>query len=150
MARADYLEVNFSPAAWMMWAHALISLLGIVAVMISPGSWTWKIFLSSAVIFAFVLIAVNMADSRFTGVIRLFHDGTAVFWTASEKRVFATLGNRNWVSPWLCSVPVYQARGGNKRFLVICASNNDPQEYRRLLKFLRMRAPTAASQRMIW
>jgi len=131
-------------------AHVLISLLGILAVMVSPAAWAWKLFLTPLVVCAFALIARNMGAARITGVIRLFPDGTAVFTTGSEKRVFATLGNHHWVSRWFCSVAIYLARGGGKRFLVICAAHNDPDEYRRLLKFLRMRTTTPEAQRMIW
>lgn len=70
--------------------------------------------------------------------------------TASERRVFATLATRHWVSHWFCSVTVYLAKGGDKRFLIICANVNDPDEYRRLLKFLRVRPQASETEKMIW
>jgi len=150
VARADYLEVRFGPAGWMKWVHVLISLLGILAVMLSPAAWTWKLLLASLLVCAFILILRNIGATRSSGVIRLFLDGTAVFTTRSERRLFCTLGNHHWVSRWFCSIGIYLARGGRKRFLLICAANNDPPEYRRLLKFLRMRTTTPEAQRMIW
>jgi hypothetical protein len=106
--------------------------------------------LTSLVACAFVLIRRHMRTAGTIGDIRIFQDSTAVLTTATEKRLFTTLADRHWVSGWFCSVAVNPARGGRKRFLIICASDNDPDEYRRLLRFLRMRTLPSEAQRLIW
>ena len=150
MARADYLELEFGQSRWMKRAINILLLLCILALLISPSPWVWKI--SACTLLALVhLLANRLAASPVnTGVVRIFQDNTAMLSTASERRLFATLAARHWVSPWFCSIAVHLARGGRKRFLIVCAAGNDADEYRRLLKYLRMRPPASDQERMIW
>ena len=150
MARADYLELGFGATGWNRGAHLIISLLGAVAVLISPGSWGWKLLTFSTLATAYILIKWNMGQPENRGVIRVFQDGTAMLSTQTGRRIFGTLAEHQWVSPWLCSVAIYPAKGGWKRFLVVNRTNNDADEYRRLLKFLRMRPRALKADRMIW
>jgi len=134
----------------MMWAHIIITLLGILAVLISPASWQWKVCLVLTGGCAGLLLARKMTDMHNSGIVRILPDSTAMYATALEKRIFTILCHQQWVCRWFCSLAVSLAHDGQRKDLIICASNNNPDEYRRLLKFLRMRSPAAESQRMIW
>lgn len=150
MARADYLELDFGASGWMKRAHGGLVLLCILAIVIAPASWTWKISVGSVLAVIYLLACRVTKSSENSGVVRIFKDNTAMLSTASERRVFATLAARHWISPWFCSVAIHLAKGGSRRFLIVCATANDPDEYRRLLKFLRMSPQTAETEKMIW
>lgn len=150
MARADYLELDFGQSRWMKRAINILLLLCILALLISPAPWIWKIS-AWALLAVAHLLAHRLAVSPLnTGVVRIFQDNTAMLSTASERRIFATLAARHWVSPWFCSIAVHLATGGRKRFLMVYATGNDADEYRRLLRHLRMRPPASDQERMIW
>ena len=150
VSRADYIEIRFGHAPWMMWAHVVITLLGILAVLISPASWQWKVCLVLTGGCASLLLARKMSAMHNTGIVRILPDSTAFYATAIEKRIFTILCHQQWVCRWFCSLAVSLAHDGKRKDLIICASKNSPDEYRRLLKFLRMRSPAPESQRMIW
>jgi hypothetical protein len=150
VARADYLELDFGQSRWMKRATNGFLLLCIIAILISPAPWVWKISSWSLLAVTYALAHWVTTSSLNAGVVRIFQDNTAMLSTASERRLFATLAARQWVSPWFCSVAVYLAKGGQKRFLIVCAAANDADEYRRLLKFLRMRSPASDEEKMIW
>jgi hypothetical protein len=150
MARADYLELDFGQSRWMKRAITVLLLLCILALLISPAPWVWKISACFLLAMAHLLAQRLTASPLNNGVVRIFQDNTAMLSTASERRLFATLAARHWVSPWFCSIAVHLARGGRKRFLIVCATENDADEYRRLLKYLRMRPPASDQERMIW
>lgn len=150
MARADYLELRFGQSRWLKKAGRLLLLLCIIALWISPAALTWKVLLSFPLALADLLANRAMAAKANTGRVRIFSDDTCMLSTASTKRVFATLSSRHWMSPWFCSVSVYHARGGRRQNLLVCAADNDADEYRRLRMFLRMRPPAADTQRMVW
>lgn len=150
MARADYLELDFGAALWMKRAHVILLILCVLAIMIAAASWTWKISAWSILAVVYLITCRATAASVNSGVVRIFKDNTAMLSTGAGQRAFATLAARQWVSPWFCSVAVHPAKGGKKRVLVICAAGNSPDEYRRLLKFLRMRPQTSDVEKMVW
>jgi hypothetical protein len=150
MARADYLELNFGASRWMRRAHVILLLLCILAILIAPASWIWKISAWSILAVFYGMAYRVTASAAHSGVVRVFQDNTAMLSMISERRVFATLSARHWVSPWFCSVAIHLAKGGSKQFLIVCATANDPDEYRRLLKYLKMRPQASETEKMIW
>ena len=150
MARADYLELRAGMTQWGWWLHALASGLGVLAILISPAGWIWKFVLICLLACAAILTTKRVKDRRTTGRVRVFRDGTTLFFADSNNRIFGTLTRNQWVSRWLCSLAVHPAKQNGKQFFVIFASANYPDEYRRLLVFLQMRTPSSQAQRMIW
>lgn len=134
----------------MKGAVRLILALCFIAILISSAPWIWKVSAGLLLALAYRL-ASRITDSPVnSGVVRIFKDDTSMLSTRSEKRVFASLAEHQWMSPWFCSIAVHPARGGRRRYLVVCAAGNDADEYRRLLKYLRMRTSASGAERMIW
>ena len=150
VARTDFLEIRFGTSRWMQVAQLLLASLGLLAILITPANWTWKLGgMVLLILVSFFVHAWSAHQSR-SGVIHLYPDGTALLRTASGQEINAVQGPHGWVSRWICVLTLYQADNSAKHHCVICASENYPDEYRRILKFLRMRTPPAAAQRMIW
>jgi len=142
--------MHFGAVRWIRRAQILLLLLCIFALSISPAPWSWQLSTLACLAAVYLLIRRSVASSVNSGTVRIFQDDTAMLSTGAEKRVFATLTSHHWVSPWFSSVTVRLARGGRRRFLIICRSNNDADEYRRMLRFLRIRQQASETQRMIW
>jgi len=150
VARADFLNIRFGTSRWLQVAQLLLASLGLLAILITPANWAWK--LGSIVLLLLVSFFVHAwpVHQGRSGVIHLDPDGAALIRTASGHEINAVLGSHGWVSRWICVLSLYQPDNYAKHHCVICASENHPDEYRRLLKFLRMRTPPAVAQRMIW
>ena len=150
MTRADFLDIRFGASRWLKLAHLLLASLGLLAILITPANWAWK--LGSIVLLLLVVFFVHAwsVHQDRSGVIKLNPDGTALLRTASGQEINAVQGPHAWVSRWICVLSLYEADNLAKHQCVICATENHPDEYRRLLKLLRMRTSPVAAQRMIW
>jgi hypothetical protein len=150
VAAVDYVEVRFGHSNGLRAAQALLASLGILAILISPANWIWKLLSILLLILLACFMHARSVHEERSGTIRLDADGTAVLRTSCRREVIAAQGQHGWVSRWFSVMTLYQAGNGGKYFCVICAAENHPDEYRRLLKFLRMRTPPAEVQRMVW
>ena len=150
MIRSDFLDVHFGASRSFKAAQALLASLGLVAILASPADWKWK--LGSMVLLLLLALWVHSksGNGQQAGTIRLFEDGTALLSTTSRRHVNAFQAPHGWVSRWFSVLVLLEADGDRKHFCLVCASDNHPDEYRRLLKFLRMHSPAEEVQRMIW
>ena len=150
MARADFLDIRFGPSRWLKVAHLLLALLGLLAILAAPANWLGKLGSILLLILVSYLVYVWSVQHDRSGVIQLCLDGTAQLRTVSGREINAIQGPHGWVSRWICVLTLYEADSDVKHNCVICASENYPDEYRRLLKLMRMRTPPAAAHRVIW
>ena len=51
---------------------------------------------------------------------------------------------RSWSSRWISVLPLRELQNGRTRYGIFSASDNHPDEYRRLLLWLRLRGPAEA------
>jgi len=148
--RSEYLEVRFGISYWLRAAQTALASLGVLAILASPANWKWK-FVSVLLLTLFAAwVHLRSSHSGRSGTIRLFKDGTALLRIASMPHLNAVQGPNGWVCHWFCILTLKEADNGRKHHCVICASDNHPDEYRRLLKFLRMHSSPAEVQGMIW
>lgn len=150
MTRTEFLEVRFGHSRWLIVAESLISLLGLLAILATPANSIWKFCSILLLLLASLWLMAKSVHENRSGTIRLFSDGTALLRTASELEINAVQGPHGWVSRWLAVLALQEAENGMKHYCIICASENHPDEYRRLLKFLRMHSPPTEAHRMIW
>jgi hypothetical protein len=149
VARADFLEIRFGISRWLKMAQAAGVSLGLLAILLTPANWKWKLgSILLLLLLAFVIQARSVHDSRF-GTIRLFADGTALLRMVCGRKIKAVQGPHGWTSRWFSVLVLLEPDGVRKRHCVICASENRPDDYRQLLVQLRMRT-APESQRMIW
>jgi len=147
--RAEYLELRFGISYWMQAAQTVLALLGVLAILAAPANWKWKLVSVLLLAISAVWVHFRSVHSGRSGTIRLFNDGTALLTIASKAPVNAVQGPNGWVSRWFSILTLREADSGRKHHCVVCASDNHPDEYRRLLKFLRMHSSPADVQGMI-
>jgi hypothetical protein len=148
--KPETLELKFGTSRWLNAAHLGISALGAVAILVAPTNWGWKLLTLFGLVFATLIgLFQSRADSR-SGTVILHLDGTSRVITRDGKAVRARLNENAWVSRWLCVLKLFEPRRSKHYHCVICASENSPDEYRRLLKFLNMRSSATVHQKATW
>lgn len=149
MTRIDWLEIRFGRSAWMDAAEALLALAALAAILISPANGAWKLACASLLLAGYLVLRRLAAGKNRAGFLRLFEDGTARI--VSDGRSRAALATPDgWASRWFSVVTLQEIPGGRHRRCLVCRSENHPDDYRNLLKFLRMRSTSADGQRMTW
>ena len=150
VVEADCLDVQFGISRWLQVAFLLLVSLGLLAILITAASWAWKFGSILLLILASISVHAWSVHHSQAGAIHLLSDGTALLRTVSGQEINAVQGRHSWVSRWICVVTLYVVDNNTKHHCVICASENHPDEYRRLLKLLRMRTAPDEAHRMIW
>jgi len=146
----EALELKFGTSPWLSAAHLGISALGAVAILVAPAEWGWKLLAFFGLVFsALIGLFHSRADCR-SGTVILHLDGASRVLTRDGKTVRARLNETAWVSRWLCVLKLFEPRRSKLYHCVICASENTPDEYRRLLKFLNMRSSATMHQKATW
>lgn len=127
--------------------HFFAASLGAVAILATPASSGWKIgALSTLVFVTLVAHAVSRRKSH-CGWIDLHQDGTAHIRPGEGKKFQLLLKENAWAIRWLCVLALIEPDSGRHYHYVVCASENAPDEYRRLLKFLNMRTSAVNLQK---
>ena len=150
MAEKVFLEVQSGHGYGSKWVRALLASLSILAILASAANWKWK--LGSVLVLALFLCLLHTGSIRrnHSGAIRLFVDGTALLQTVCGQEINTVQGRHGWISRWFSVLTLFDTHQGRKYLCVIYAAENHPDDYRRLLKFLRMYPPSTDAQRMIW
>ena len=150
VVQADCLDVRFGISRWLQVAFLLLVSLGLLAILITAASWALKFGSILLLILASISVHAWSVHQSQAGAIHLLSDGTALLRTVSGQEINAIQGRHSWVSRWICVVTLYAVDNNTKHHCVICASENHQDEYRRLLKLLRMRTAPETAHRMIW
>jgi len=150
VVEADCLDVRFGISRRLQLAFLLLASLGLLAILITAASWTWKLGSILLLIPASISVHAWSVNQSRAGVIHLLLDGTALLRTVSGQEINAVQGPHSWVSRWICVLTLSAVDNNTKHCCVICASENYPDKYRRLLKLLRMRTAPEDADRMIW
>jgi len=98
--------------------------------------WRWTGLLGLGL--AYVLVSVNLRKMSRIPYLRLLGDGMVTVGGAGQPEINAALGKNSWVTAWMAVVPVICLDHRARLRLLVCRSRNHPQEYRRLLKRLRL------------
>lgn len=149
MRGPDSLSLKFGLSTWLLRAHYSAAVLSAWAIILSSASLAWKLGIFSVLVFAtFIVHAACMSELR-AGIIDLQHDGSAQVTTDGHIQSLE-LAENAWAVRWFCVLKLVDPDCVNCRYCVVCASANEKDEYRRLLKYLNMRSPEENLQRTNW
>jgi hypothetical protein len=127
-----------------------ISVIGVIAILISPAGWAWKISVLAALAGTIICVNVQSRGHYESGTIALFSDGTARLKSADSQQLRANLLENAWTSQWFCVVALIEPESSRHYYCVVCASENVSDEYRRLLRFLHMRTSSPEIHKVNW
>jgi len=127
--------------------HFFAASLGTLAILVTPASSGWKIGALSALVFVTLMAHAASRKKSHCGWIELLQDGTAHIRPSKGKKSQLLLKENAWAIRWLCVLALIEPDSGRHYHYVVCASENTPGEYRRLLKFLNMRTSAVNLQK---
>jgi hypothetical protein len=147
---SDALALRFGVSPWLRFAHFLVAMLGLAAILLTPAASGWKFCTVLALgISGFTAHLLSVRKSQ-TGLISLGADGAAQVASLHGTQSEARLEESSWVTRWFCVLALFEPVSRRRYHCVICASENTPDEYRRLLRFLNMRTSAVNLQKATW
>jgi len=147
----DSLTLRFGPGPRLGVLQFAAALLGAVAILVSPADLAWKLGAWLTLVFATWRVhAVSFGKSR-SGRLELLPDGTVQMNFHDGRQSRAVLRENAWTIQWFSVLALFEPDSGRHYHCVVCASENSPDDYRRLLCHLHMRSPEANLQKaMRW
>jgi hypothetical protein len=139
MITAERLSLQTGSGAWLDYSHLALTLIAAVALVSAPASWSWRV--SALVLLAVMFLLSSRRRRRGCSGFQLilFRDGAAVaVGQGHAERTLTWPAGTAWASRRLCVLPVSEGPGADIIHCVILASRNNPDDYRRLLSWLRL------------
>ena len=139
MSATERLTLRAGAGSWLEAGHLALAALAAVVLLTTPTDWAWRL----VALVALVLSCVHFRRSakRRSPEFRLvlFGDGAAMASSpGGQERVLTWTLTGAWMSRRLCIVPLSESSGAGIIHCVILAARNNPDEYRRLLSWLRL------------
>lgn len=148
MTLPDCIDLHSGSSRWLSILHVAISLLAGWVILLTHSPWAWKILTLSALLLVHFVSTFKMRRNCPSGPVRLFRDGAALLRLEGDD-IAAVQSDHAWTSRWICVFPLRKSASADIIYCMVCASNNQPDNYRQLLAWLRMRnAP--GDQGFIW
>ena len=139
MSMPRRIELRFGVAPWLRSAQRLAFLLAILALGLSPAAWPWRIAALVALAIAWCFEERRATRRDQAGQLVLFADGRLRLDRDGAEQYGLAMAAA-WVSRWFCVLRWADNEEGRTRTCLICASENHPDDYRRLLTCLRLGA----------
>ncbi len=136
--RDSYIELQTGEAAWTGLARLIIAGLALSSLLFAPTDLLFKLIAIAALAFMTVLVWLRRRVSILS--LRLYDNGMVTLLTTLDTEIPAVLESGAWTTPWVSILPVGRLDRWPKQKLVISRSKNHPDNYRRMLKYLRLGA----------
>lgn len=114
-----------------------VSILAVAGIVSSGSQWVWQGSALFVLAVASWLVFRRSSESLYRGTGMLFPDGTAVE-LRSHEEVHLEFTGQAWVSSLFSVIHFLESDSGRKCSWLVCAANNHPDDYRRMLGFLRL------------
>lgn len=114
----------------------LLTVAGAAALLSAPAAWGWKLAALAALAVAWAASA-DRGRATAAATLTIHADDTATLREAGAERP-VTLGGRSWLSRLFCLVEWNAADDGRRGWAQVCATRNDPADYRRFVGLLRL------------
>lgn len=134
-----HLELRFGVAPWLRSAQRLAFLLAVLALGLSPAAWPWRIAALAALAIAWRFEERRAMLRDQAGRLALHLDGRLRLDRDDAEQHGLAMGAA-WVSRWFCVLRWVDNEEGRTHTCLVCASENHPDDYRRLLTCLRLGA----------
>jgi hypothetical protein len=146
MAQPDTLELKFGEGRWLQTGHGAVTLLAFASILFTPSHTAWKIVALSLLVLVHAVSAAPAKQRANRGVLRLWRDGSARIQASDGRETGAQCSPRGWSSQWFSVLVVKEHDSKRTRRCVVCASENVPDDYRRLRVWMRLSRPVKDPQ----
>ncbi len=149
MAAVRTLDLNFGLSNRFLVLQIGVAALGAAAILASPASWAWKSGLLFVLLISAIALHMVSAGPGQSGAICLQPEGDGRMRCRDGREIDVIFSTSAWVTRWLCVLTVFERDPYRQYHCVICASENDANQYRRLLGYLRLRVSSATVHKAI-
>jgi len=130
------LDLVLGPCRWETTARQLLAVACAAALLTASAGWGWKLAMLAALAGAWAA-ARDRTRGTEPATLTVHPDGTATLREAgAEKPV--TISGRSWLSRLFCLVEWNAPDDGRRGWAQVCATRNDPADYRRFVGLLRL------------
>jgi len=113
----------------------------------APASLGWKLGAWSALAFVSRRAQVASPMKSQSGWFELRRDGTARMRFLDGTKSRAVLKENAWSVSWFSVLALFEPASGRHYYCVVCASENAPNDYRRLMQHLKLGNPAVNQER---
>ncbi len=134
----SFIELQIGEAAWLKAARLILAVLALIALLTANTSWVWKLASLIVLMLTFSLIYLQSHRSGGIRVVHLYRNGAVTLWNGQDMEIPAVLEGVPWLTPWVSILSVGRFDRWPRQRLVVCRSNNHPDDYRHMLNCLRL------------
>jgi hypothetical protein len=138
MSRSEEIPLRIGSSRWLRVAHAVASLLGVAAILLSRCGPRLAAIALAALGLVHLVTALRMRQARAEGIVTLLGDDSATMLAPGGAVPLRRRGG-DWASRWCCVLRLEEVVSGRRIACLVTRSLNSPDAYRRLLVRLRMR-----------
>jgi len=136
--RASFIELHTGEDARLKAARLILTALACIALLTANSWWIWKLALLAVLALVFSLIYLQSQRNGGVRVVHLYRSGAVTLWDEQNMEIPAVLEGVPWLTPWVSVLPVGRFDRWPRQRLVVCRSNNHPDDYRHMLNCLRL------------
>jgi hypothetical protein len=134
-----HLLLHAGAGPWLSFLRWSLLLLIVLSTFTSPIAWLWKLSIWVCAAVFFVLASRPPPLRQKVSSLRLYPNGALTLFLADDTEQLASVSRGFWVTRLVMVLPVSGMPGG----LLVCASRNRREDYRRLMVWARLQ-PWAA------
>jgi hypothetical protein len=132
----DRIELRGGACGWLAQLQWVVATVAAILLLTLSTPWHWKLATWAALSFVYGFLLRHNTQRHPPSRLLMRLDGTLLLLNAGVELDGVVEGA--WVSRWLCVIH-WTATGDNRRqHSLVCASDNTPDDFRRLLVLLRL------------
>lgn len=144
----DRIELVTGSGAWLERAHRAFLAMAALSLALTHTPLAWKLAALAALLVISLVErqAWRQMRSRTRRILKRVGEDIV---SPTEQAYWQLRQGRVWISRWFCVFRLEDRDTGKGILCLVCASENHPDDYRRLLVWLRM-APLGDQRMMAW
>lgn len=143
----DRVQLRSGVCLWLSQLQRLVAFVATLLLLTLSTPWHWKLGTLLALSVVFASVVRHNARHHPHGRLMMRMDGTLLQERGDVEMHGMVEGA--WVSRWLCVIHWATAEDNRQRHSLVCASNNRPEDFRRMLVLLRL-GPRPSRDALSW
>ena len=145
MGHNSFIELQVGESTWLRLARYSLFVLALLSLLLASGSWGWKLAAAAGLLLILAYSGWQARCGAGIRVLRLYSNGAVTLLPENSEDIPAVIEGDAWISAWFCVLPVGRFDRWPKQRLLVCHSDNHPDDYRHLLSWLRLGNVSEAS-----
>jgi len=145
LTQSNIIEVRAGEGGWLKTARIMLFALALLQLLLVSTSLAWKAIAIPGILLIFALTSWKVHQLAGIQLLRLNRNGIVTLVQRNGHEIPAVLEGEAWVSAWVSVLPVGRFDRWPRQQILVCRSNNRPDDYRHLLSCLRLGTVASAA-----